>query len=80
MDNNYNKIKESVRRELANFLGVDPEDIEDESSLMEDLHMKSTDLADFMEVLTRMDLDTANVNLAEIENFLDLVDQLTEHE
>ena len=80
MDNDFNKTKEAVRRELSNFLGVEPDDIEDESSLSEDLHMKATDLTDFMEVLTRMDLDTDSVNLTEVETFLDLVEDLTAHQ
>lgn len=80
MDNDFNKIKQSVKHELANYLGVEPEDIEDDSILTEDLHMKATDLTDFMEVLTRMNLDTANVDLTQIETFLDLVEALTEHQ
>jgi acyl carrier protein len=80
MDAEFDKTKESVRRELANFLGVDTEDIEDDSSLTEDLHMKATDLADFMEILTRMDMDTEGVDLTETETFLELVEALTEHQ
>jgi hypothetical protein len=80
MDKDFNKTKESVKRELANFLGVEIEDIEDDSSLTEDLHMKATDLADFMEILTRMDMDTEGVDLTETETFLELVEALTEHQ
>ena len=79
MDSDFNKTKETVRRELANYLGVDNEDIEDDSSLIEDLHMKVTDLTDFMEVLTRMGMETSDIDLAETETFLDLVEALTEH-
>jgi isopentenyldiphosphate isomerase len=80
MDNDFNKIKESVRRELANYLGIEPEDVEDDSILTEDLHMKATDLTDFMEILTRMNLETRDVDLTEIETFLDLVEALTAHQ
>jgi len=80
MDAEFTKTKESVRRELANFLGVDTEDIEDDSSLTEDLHMKATDLTDFMEILTRMDMDTEGVDLTQTETFLDLIEALTEHQ
>jgi isopentenyldiphosphate isomerase len=80
MDNDLEKTKESVRRELANYLGIEPGDIEDDSILTEDLHMKATDLTDFMEILTRMDLDTRDVDLTEIETFLDLVEALTAHQ
>jgi acyl carrier protein len=80
MDNDFNSIKEKVRRELANYLGLEAGDIEDDSTLTEDLHMKATDLTDFMEVLTRMGLETADVDLTETETFLDLVESLTEHQ
>jgi len=80
MDNDFNNTKEIVRRELANYLGVETEDIEDDCLLTEDLHMKATDLTDFMEVLTRMGMETTDINLTEIETFLDLVEALTEHQ
>jgi hypothetical protein len=80
MDSDFNKTKGIVKRELANFLGVESEDIEDDSSLTEDLHMKATDLTDFMEILVRMGMETSSVDLTETETFLDLVEALTEHQ
>jgi isopentenyldiphosphate isomerase len=80
MDNDFNKTKEIVRKELASYLGIEPEDVEDDSILTEDLHMKATDLTDFMEILTRMNLETRDVDLTEIETFLDLVEALTAHQ
>ena len=80
MDSDFNKTKSIVRQELANFLGVDTEDIEDDSSLTEDLHMKATDLTDFMEILVRMGMETTGIDLTETETFLDLVEALTEHQ
>jgi acyl carrier protein len=80
MDNDLEKTKESVRRELANYLGIEPEDVDDDSILTEDLHMKATDLTDFMEILTRMNLETRDVDLTEIETFSDLVEALTAHQ
>jgi hypothetical protein len=58
----------------------DLEDIEDESSLEIDLHMKASDLADFMDILKRMGMDTSSVNLAELEIFSDLIEALTTRE
>lgn len=80
MENEFIKTKEKIRRELANFLGTDPEDIEDDSILTEDLHMKATDLTDFSEILTSAGLDTSKLDYTEIETFLDLVDSVTAHE
>ena len=78
MDNDLTKTKDVVRRELSNFLGVEAEDIEDDTSLTEDLHMKATDLADFLEILTRMGMETTGVDLTETETFLDLTEALTD--
>lgn len=80
MDSDFNKTKDIVRRELANYLGVDTEDIEDDSSLTIDLHMKASDLTDFMEVLVRMGMETSSVDLTVTETFLDLIEALTEHQ
>lgn len=80
MDNDFNKVKETVRREFANYLGVDTEDIEDDSSLAEDLHMKASDLIDFMQILTRMGMETEGIDLTQTETFLDLVEALTDHQ
>jgi len=80
MDNDFTRTKELVRRELSDYLGLEPDDIEDDSSLTEDLHMKASDLTDFMEVLTRMGMETAGVDLMETETFLDLVESLTKNQ
>ena len=77
MDNDFNKTKETVRRELANFLGIETEDIEDDFSLTEDLHMKASDLTDFMEILARMNFNTSDVDLTETETFTDFIENLT---
>ncbi|MGA3292109.1 MAG: hypothetical protein ABSC49_03140 [Candidatus Microgenomates bacterium] len=80
MDSDFDKTKQIVKNELASFLGVDSGDIEDDFLLKEDLHMKASDLTDFMEVLTRMNLDTSGVDLTETETFSDLVEALTSHQ
>jgi hypothetical protein len=80
MNNDFNTTKEAVRQELASFLGIEADDIEDDFSLTEDLHMKASDLTDFMEILTRMNYDVSGVELTEIETFLDLIEALTTHQ
>ncbi len=77
MDNDFTKTKEIVRRELAGFLGIEPDDIEDDYSLTEELHMKASDLTDFMEILNRMGFDTSEINFNESETFLDFIESLT---
>ena len=80
MDSDINKTKEIVKRELSNYLGVDTADIDDDSSLTEDLHMKATDLTDFMEILTRMNMETEGIDLTQVETVMDLVEALTDHQ
>ncbi len=80
MNKEYNEIQESIKKELAHFLGIEPEDIESDFSLTEDLHMKPTDLTDFMEILSKMDFDTESIDFAEVETFADLIDALTQHQ
>lgn len=77
MDKETNDIRERVKRILADFLGVDLEDIETETLFTEDLHMKPTDLADFTVKLDEAGIDTTDVDFSEIETFGDLIDTLT---
>ncbi|HET7098785.1 MAG TPA: hypothetical protein VFI61_00965 [Patescibacteria group bacterium] len=80
MDTEFEKTKLKVKEELANFLGVETDDIEDDTTLTEGLHMKASDLTDFLEILNRMGMDTTNVDLTETESFLELIEALTTHE
>ena len=77
MDSDLNKTKQKVRQELANYLGVDLEDIEDESVLAVDLHMTALDLTDFEQVLKNNSFDTSKIDFTEIETFEDLIEGLT---
>jgi len=72
-------VKQKIKRELADHLGVGMEDIEDESVLAEDLHMDASNMADFMEILDKAGFDTEKLDLTEIETFEDLVEALTAH-
>lgn len=80
MDGDFEKTKQKVKRELADYLGIDAEDVDDDSILAEDFHMKPNDLTDFMEILTTAGFDTSKMELTEIETFSDLVEDLTAHE
>ena len=79
MDSELNQIKQKVRRELADYLGVEQGDIEEDSTLRGDLHMSPTDLTDFFEILKAAGLETEGVELTEIETFEELVDALAAH-
>lgn len=79
MDSDFEKTRQKVKRELTDFLGVETEDIEDDTVLSSDLHMDPSQLTDFMEILSKAGFDTESVDLAEIETFSDLVEGLTAH-
>lgn len=76
----FDKTKEKIRKELADFLGIEPEDIADESILTEDLHMKATDLTDFTEILSNLGYDTSKIDYTELETFTELVEAVTARE
>ena len=76
----FDKTKEKIRKELADFLGIEPEDIADESILTEDLHMKATDLTDFTEILSNLGYDTSKIDYTELETFVELVEAVTARE
>lgn len=80
MDSEFANTKQKVKRELADYLGVDMEDIEDESVLATDLHMDAVMLTDFMEILTKTGFDVSQLDFTEIETFLELIEALTAHE
>lgn len=78
MNKEYNDTKEDVRKILAGFLGIEPEDVEDDFSLKEDLHMKASDLTDFMQLLESKNYDIRSIDFNEVETFSELIDALTQ--
>lgn len=70
------ELTKSIKEKLANYLGVEPDDINDDDSLTTDLHMKPSDLTDFAETLDGMGIETANLDFTEIDSFSDLLEQL----
>lgn len=80
MDSELANTKQKIKRELADYLGVDMEDIEDETEFTTDLHMDAVALTDFMEILSKAGFDVTELDFNEIGTFLELVEALTEHE
>ncbi len=73
-------IFDSIKEALAGQIGVEPTDILDEDSFSKDLHMRATDLADFMSTLGNMGFDTSKIDFAEIETFKELEEHLSSQE
>lgn len=80
MDNDFAITTQKLKHELADHLGVDVDDIDNDSILAEDFHMKPNDLTDFVERLSSAGFDTSKIDLTEIETFEDLVEAVTAHE
>lgn len=80
MESEFANTKQKIKRELADYLGVDMEDIDDETEFTTDLHMDAVMLTDFMEILVKGGYDVSQLDFNEIESFLDLVEALTAHE
>ena len=78
MNKEYKDIDKSVKKALADFVGIEPDDIEEDYSLVEDLHMKPTDLTDFAQILSNMGLNTEKLDFTEIETFAELMEFLTQ--
>lgn len=72
--------KEKIKKILAEHIGVEPDDIDDEDSLVHDLHMSPVDLSDFAEILQQKGFRVMADDMAEIETFEDLVDFASAHE
>lgn len=66
------KIKEL----LAEQIGVDPEDLNDEDSFTEDLHMTNADLTDFSQKLEMAGANMSEVDFSVTETLLALIETL----
>lgn len=73
-------LNTNIKGFLSEYLGIEPDDISDEDSLVVDLHMKPTDLTDFVEKLDTEGMNTASLDLTEIETVADLVEKMGDNE
>lgn len=77
---NHNQLSTKIIKLLADNLGVETEDISEDDSFSDDLHMSPDKLADFVESLASSDFDISNLTLEEIETVGDLAEMLSSHE
>lgn len=62
---------------LADHIGVESEDINNNDLLLDDLHMTPSDLADFFMSLEAQGYDITKLNMGEIQSVEDLVENLS---
>lgn len=69
-----------VKKLLAEHIGVEPQDIDDNDTFSEDLHMRASDLSDFISILEDNGLETKNLDLTTIETVNDLIESISSEE
>lgn len=72
-------MKEKLIKLLAEQIGVEPEDIKEDDSFSEDLHMSPAEFSDFLHVLTNSGFTVSSSDLTGIETVEDLLDILDIH-
>ena len=73
-------LNTQVKKILAEKIGVEGDDINDNDSFTDDLHMSPTDLADFVNALKILEIDTSQIVLTDLFTVNDLIDQLSSKE
>jgi len=71
---NINSVK--VKDLLAQYIGVEVDDIDNDDSFISDLHMKPTDITDFIEILAENGIDVSKINLSDIDTVDDLIEEI----
>lgn len=79
-EDNLKKFNLRFKKILAEYLGVETEDIDDDDSLVDDLHMGPAEITDFMQTLENAGINIDDVDLSEIETVSDMVDSLVSKE
>ena len=80
MNPKNNIIETKVKNLLAEYLGVNPEDIDNEDSFESDMHISHSDFSDFIRLLAENGFNTTNLDITEIDTFSELVDNLESNE
>jgi len=76
----HDSLTIKIKKLLANQLGVEPDDIENDDSLSEDLHMTAVELADLNHLLEKEGYLLSETDFTELETVGDLIDSISSHE
>jgi len=76
MSETEQKIKTLVLNKLANYIGVEPDDIKLEDDLIEDLHLNPAEITDFLQKLSEEDIEIKEEDFEEIETVSDLIEHI----
>lgn len=71
------KFQENIIKDsLAQFLGIESEDINDDDFFVEDLHMTASEISDFLFVLQGKGIDISKLDIKSIETVSELTEYL----
>ena len=76
MEIEFEKQKSQIKALLATYLGIEPSDIDDNDTLVNELHMGPTDFTDFGGILEENGFDLTKVDYEEIETFIEYVESI----
>lgn len=79
-DITYSRKGKQIKKVLAEYIGVDEEDIHDDDSLQEDLHMGASELSDFILHLAKNGIDVESIDLVNVETVEDLIEKASQDE
>lgn len=68
--------KQIIKRILAEQLGIDVSDFENDDSLTHELHMDSAGLTDFFKSLQSQNLDTSKLDITQVDTLEELFEML----
>ena len=69
-----------IKKLLADYIGVELEDIDLADTLSEDLHVSASDVSEFIEQLGNQGLNTSSIVLEDIESVSDLIESISSEE
>jgi len=76
MNDTEEKIKDLVIGKLAEYIGVETEDINLEDSLIDDLHLNITEISDFLQELSKEGIEIEETKYKNIKTISDLINYI----
>lgn len=70
-------VVQKAKQILADFLGTEPNEINDEDSFVEHLHMGPSDISDYFDLLQKNGINFSSADLEKITTVGDLIEYLT---
>lgn len=80
MTDKYKETEEKIKALLADHLGTDPDDIDNEDSFIDDLNMRTVDLSDFFKLLSDNNFVVEDLEITDIKTVGDLIDIICSEE